>query len=59
LFLDKGIQTKNLTLFIDLSLSAIEKRKATLKNQILDRKATDNELIEKCKMLKLIKFSKP
>lgn len=54
LFLDRGIQTKNLPQYINLSLSAIEKRKAILKNQILDRKASDNELIEKCRFLKLI-----
>ncbi|WP_026979223.1 response regulator transcription factor [Flavobacterium tegetincola] len=54
LCLEKGILTKNLSQYINLSLSAIEKRKATMKNQILDRKATDNELIEKCKLLKLI-----
>ena len=54
LFLDKGIKTKNLPQYINLSLSTIEKRKATLKNQILDRKATDNELIQNCKLLKLI-----
>lgn len=54
LFLDKGIQTKNLPQYINLSLSSIEKRKATLKNQILDKKGTDKELIEKCKLLKLI-----
>mgnify|MGYP003608626522 CR=1 FL=1 len=54
LFLDKGIQTKSLPQYINLSLSTIEKRKAILKNQILDRKGSDNELIEKCKLLKLI-----
>lgn len=54
LCLEKGILTKNLSLYINLSLSAIEKRKAAIKIQILDRKATDNELIEKCKLLKLI-----
>ena len=54
LYLDKGIQTKDLPQYIGLSLSSIEKRKATLKRQIVDRKATDSELIEKCKLLKLI-----
>lgn len=54
LCLEKGILTKNLSQYINLSLSAIEKRKATLKNKILDQKATDNELIEKCKLLKLL-----
>ena len=54
LCLEKGILTKNLSQYIGLSLSAIEKRKAILKNQILDKKGTDNELIDKCKLLKLI-----
>ena len=54
ILLEKGIQTKDLPQYIDLSLSSIEKRKAILKRQILDQKSTDKELIEKCKMLKLI-----
>ena len=54
LLLDKGIQTKDLPQYIDLSLSSIEKRKAILKRQILDQKSSDKELIAKCKMLKLI-----
>lgn len=54
LLLDKGIQTKDLPQYIDLSLSSIEKRKAILKRQILDQKSSDKELIEKCKVLKLI-----
>lgn len=54
ILLDKGIQTKDLPQYINLSLSSIEKRKAILKRQILDQKSTDKELIEKCKMLKLI-----
>lgn len=54
LLLDKGIQTKDLPQYIDLSLSSIEKRKAILKRQILDQKSSDKELIAKCKILKLI-----
>lgn len=54
LLLEKGIQTKDLPQYINLSLSSIEKRKAFLKRQILDQKAPDKLLIEKCKMLKLI-----
>lgn len=54
LLLEKGIQTKDLPQYIDLSLSSIEKRKAILKRQILDQKSSDKELIAKCKMLKLI-----
>jgi DNA-binding NarL/FixJ family response regulator len=54
ILLDKGIQTKDLPQHIDLSLSSIEKRKAVLKKQILDQKASDKELIAKCKMLKFL-----
>ena len=54
ILLDKGIQTKDLPQYINLSLSSIEKRKAILKRQILDQKSSDKELIVKCKMLKLI-----
>lgn len=54
LFLEKGIQTKDLPEYINLSLSTIEKRKAAIKTQILNQKVTDKELIAKCKMLKLI-----
>jgi DNA-binding NarL/FixJ family response regulator len=52
--LDKGVKTKDLPDYIDLSLSAIEKRKAMLKKEILDIKGTDKKLIEKCKLLNLI-----
>lgn len=54
LFLDKGIKTKDLPQYINLSLSSIEKRKAVLKEQILNQKSSDKELIAKCKLLKLI-----
>lgn len=54
LFLEKGIQTKDLPEYINLSLSTIEKRKAALKIQIFNQKVTDKVLIEKCKVLKLI-----
>ena len=54
LFLEKGIQTKDLPQYINLSLSSIEKRKASLKAQIFNQKTSDKELIEKCKTLKLI-----
>ena len=54
LFLEKGIQTKDLPQHINLSLSTIEKRKAALKNQIFNQKVSDKVLIEKCKILKLI-----
>ena len=54
LFLEKGIQTKDLPEYINLSLSTIEKRKAAIKTQILNQKVTDKELIAKCKQLNLI-----
>ncbi len=54
LLLDKGIQTKDLPQYIELSLSSIEKRKAALKTQIFNQKVSDKVLIEKCKILKLI-----
>ncbi len=54
LFLEKGIQTKDLPEYTNLSLSTIEKRKAAIKTQILNQKVTDKELIAKCKQLNLI-----
>jgi DNA-binding NarL/FixJ family response regulator len=54
LFLEKGIQTKDLKHYINISQSTIEKRKAAIKAQILNQKSSDKELIAKCKLLKLI-----
>ncbi len=54
LFLEKGIQTKDLPEYINLSLSTIEKRKAVIKTQIFNKKVTDKELIAKCKLLNFI-----
>jgi DNA-binding NarL/FixJ family response regulator len=54
LLLDKGVKTKEMPLHINLSLSSIEKRKAYLKTQLLDQKATDEALISKCRVLQLI-----
>lgn len=54
LLLDKGIKTVNIPSHIDLSLSAIEKRKATIKRELGNQKITDQELITLCKTLKLI-----
>ncbi|MFC4740739.1 response regulator [Flavobacterium ponti] len=54
LFLKKGIKTKELPNYIALSLSTIEKRKANIKHQLLNKKGTDNELIEVAKNLNLI-----
>jgi DNA-binding NarL/FixJ family response regulator len=52
--LEKGIKTKDLPNYINLSLSAIEKRKAFLKTYLLEQKGSDKELIEKSKLLNLI-----
>jgi DNA-binding NarL/FixJ family response regulator len=52
--LEKGIKTKELPNYINLSLSAIEKRKAKIKFQLLNEKGNDKELIEKTKLLKLL-----
>lgn len=54
LFLEKGIQTKDLKHYINISQSTIEKRKAAIKAKILNQKSSDKELIAKCKLLKLI-----
>lgn len=54
LFLNQGILTKDLPNYIKLSLSAIEKRKAALKRQMLDKETSDLALIKECKKLKLI-----
>jgi DNA-binding NarL/FixJ family response regulator len=54
ILLERGIITKEIPNYIDISLSSIEKRKATIKRQLADQKITDEELISICKMLKLI-----
>ncbi len=51
--LEKGIRTKDMPNYIDLSLSAIEKRKATIKFNIIGEKTTDKELIKTLKKLNL------
>ena len=52
--LEKGIKTKDLTNHIPLTLSAIEKRKAKIKLQVLNETGNDQELIAKIKELNLI-----
>jgi DNA-binding NarL/FixJ family response regulator len=54
LLLDKGVKTVNIPSYIDLSLSAIEKRKANIKRELANQKISDQELINFCKKLKLI-----
>jgi len=48
-YLSRGIKTKNLTNYIDLSLSAIEKRKVQIKNVLELNKANDEALISEAK----------
>ncbi len=52
-----GVKTKDLTKYIPLSLSTIEKRKANLKKQLVFKGGTDAELIERVNNLGL--FSNP
>lgn len=52
--LEKGIKTKDIPYYIPLTLSAIEKRKAKIKFQVLNHSGNDNELIERVRKLNLI-----
>ena len=52
--LSLGVKTINLPEFIPLSLSSIEKRKATIKEQILQEKGSDLDLLQKARKLGLI-----
>lgn len=54
LLLERGIITKDIPNYIDVSLSSVEKRKAHIKRELADQKITDEELISICKTLKLI-----
>ncbi|WP_379700899.1 response regulator [Flavobacterium sp. HJSW_4] len=45
LLISQGIKTINLPKYIPLSMSAIEKRKANIKDQLLKGKGTDKDLI--------------
>jgi hypothetical protein len=49
-----GIKTVNLPDYIPLSMSAIEKRKANIKEQLLMGKGSDSDLIAKGKKLGLL-----
>ncbi|CAM2800420.1 MAG: response regulator transcription factor [Paludibacter sp.] len=51
--IDKKIKTKDMPNHIDLSLSAIEKRKACIKNTLLKEKSSNKELIVEAKKLRL------
>lgn len=53
--LSEGIQTKNIPNYVPLSLSAIEKRKAQMKNMLLQgRGGDDHELIEAIKKMGIL-----
>ncbi len=52
--LSQGVKTINLPNYIPLSLSTIEKRKATIKDQLLQGKGSDLELLQKARKLGLI-----
>ena len=53
--LSEGILTKNIPNYVPLSLSAIEKRKARMKNMLLQGKGGDDyELIEAIKKIGII-----
>jgi DNA-binding NarL/FixJ family response regulator len=54
LLISRGIKTKEMTKNLDLSLSAIEKRKACIKNTLLKEKGSDRELLIAAKKLRLI-----
>ena len=49
-----GIKTKDLPYYIPLSLSALEKRKANLKKQLIFEGGSDAELIERVKKMGLL-----
>jgi DNA-binding NarL/FixJ family response regulator len=52
--ISQGVKTVNLPDYIPLSMSAIEKRKANIKDQLLMGKGSDKDLIEKAKKLGLL-----
>lgn len=52
--ISQGVKTVNLPEYIPLSMSAIEKRKANIKDQLLMGKGSDKDLIEKAKKLGLL-----
>ncbi len=54
ILISEGVKTVNLPDYIPLSMSAIEKRKANIKDQLLRGKGSDKDLIEKAKTLGLL-----
>jgi DNA-binding NarL/FixJ family response regulator len=49
--IEKGVKTKDMINYIDLTLSAIEKRKAKMKFLFANKKINDKELVERIKTL--------
>lgn len=54
ILISEGVKTVNLPDYIPLSMSAIEKRKANIKEQLLMGKGSDRDLIIKAKKLGLL-----
>jgi DNA-binding NarL/FixJ family response regulator len=54
ILISQGVKTTNLPDYIPLSMSAIEKRKANIKDQLLKGKGSDKDLISKAKRLGLL-----
>ncbi|MFV8375126.1 response regulator [Flavobacterium sp. LB1P71] len=54
ILISQGVKTVNLPDYIPLSMSAIEKRKANIKEQLLMGKGSDRDLIDKAKKLGLL-----
>ena len=54
LLISQGVKTVNLPDYIPLSMSAIEKRKANIKEQLLMGKGSDRDLINKAKKLGIL-----
>ncbi|MBG6063670.1 hypothetical protein IWX83_003486, partial [Flavobacterium sp. CG_9.1] len=52
--LDKKITTKDMPNHIDLSLSAIEKRKTNIKNRLLKDKGNDAAIVLHAKKIRLL-----
>ena len=54
LLLSKGIKTKNIPQYLSLSISAIDKRKAQIKDYFLLEKGNDEDIIKEAKRRNLI-----
>ncbi|PJJ09113.1 DNA-binding NarL/FixJ family response regulator [Flavobacterium sp. 1] len=54
ILISQGVKTTNLPNYIPLSMSAIEKRKANIKDQLLEGKGSDKDLVSKAKKIGLL-----